>query len=251
MVAVINMISIQNQQTYNFAAMANSYIYILMTFLFVYAMSYLLRSSRPEKAVLALLRRFFISIEFLLAQMEKKPENKPSLIERLKQSFYLHEMQKLPDKIGIWGRGIDYQLFSHNSPDQVQELVTSLEILGYRIEQLQDIEDAHHSSAVMEELYDEIHTWQLAIKQTFAHWSDHPGAQLENKHRKAIKTWLTGLEARVDETVDRFSGRVGEIEGERFYRLLGSYRGVTEAALAYARVAGSIDWQQWQEEKFS
>ncbi len=36
-----------------------------------------------------------------------------------------------------------------------------------------------------------------------------------------------------------------------FYRLLGGYRGVSDAALAYARAAGAIDWKQWQEEKFS
>jgi uncharacterized membrane protein YccC len=39
MIAVLTMISVQNQQTYNFAAMANSYLYTLLAIAFVFAMS--------------------------------------------------------------------------------------------------------------------------------------------------------------------------------------------------------------------
>jgi dipeptidyl aminopeptidase/acylaminoacyl peptidase len=45
-------------------------------------------------------------------------------------------------------------------------------------------------------------------------------------------------------------GQVTEEEGESFYRVLGSYRGVSEAALAYAGAAADTDWTHWQEEKF-
>jgi hypothetical protein len=40
-------------------------------------------------------------------------------------------------------------------------------------------------------------------------------------------------------------------EGELFFRLLGGYRGVSEAALAYAGAAQPINWSQWREERFS
>jgi hypothetical protein len=33
--------------------------------------------------------------------------------------------------------------------------------------------------------------------------------------------------------------------------LLGGLRGVSEASVAYAGIAGKIDWLQWREEKFS
>jgi hypothetical protein len=39
-------------------------------------------------------------------------------------------------------------------------------------------------------------------------------------------------------------------DGENFYRLLGAYRGVSEAAVAYAGNAATIDWADWNEEKF-
>jgi uncharacterized membrane protein YccC len=34
-------------------------------------------------------------------------------------------------------------------------------------------------------------------------------------------------------------------------QLLGSYRGVSEAAIAYTAVVGDVDWAQWREERFS
>jgi hypothetical protein len=37
---------------------------------------------------------------------------------------------------------------------------------------------------------------------------------------------------------------------ENFYRLLGCYRGLSEALISYARLAGAFDWQQWREMRF-
>ena len=36
----------------------------------------------------------------------------------------------------------------------------------------------------------------------------------------------------------------------KFYRLLGSYRGLAEAAVGYGRLADTIDWAQWREPRF-
>ena len=61
---------------------------------------------------------------------------------------------------------------------------------------------------------------------------------------------LAGLEARLAETAARSRGSVTREEGESFYRLLGGYRGVSEAAIAYAGIAGGIGWAHWREESF-
>ena len=34
------------------------------------------------------------------------------------------------------------------------------------------------------------------------------------------------------------------------YRLLGSYRSVSEAAVGFAELADGIDWSEWQEPRF-
>ena len=251
MIAVIMMISIQNQQTYDFAAMANSYIYILMVFLFLFAMSYLLRSPRPEKALLHQLGRFFTGTEFMMSTLAPSPGRANSVMTRWRIAYYRHEIKTLPAKIGVWGKSIDRKLFPHTTPVQVQTLVASLQGLAYRIEQLLDADSSPLTESIMRDLHDDIKAWRQAIRQGFSRWSDEPGAQLHGDHQQDMKAWLAGFETRVEETIDRTRDAASKEEGEQFYRLLGGYRGVSEAALAYTKIAYAIDWGQWHEEKFS
>jgi hypothetical protein len=44
--------------------------------------------------------------------------------------------------------------------------------------------------------------------------------------------------------------KVSDLTGENFYRLLGAYRGVSEALVNYVGSAGTIDWERWKEERF-
>jgi hypothetical protein len=60
------------------------------------------------------------------------------------------------------------------------------------------------------------------------------------------------LEARIQETVDnREEGELSALDGENFYRLLGALRSVSEALIDYARVADTIHWAHWREERFA
>ena len=62
---------------------------------------------------------------------------------------------------------------------------------------------------------------------------------------------LSVLERRIDASIEQADRQaLSEEEGENFYRLLGAYRGVSEAAVAYAGSAAAIDWADWSEEKF-
>ena len=57
--------------------------------------------------------------------------------------------------------------------------------------------------------------------------------------------------ARIEEILNRATEREINDEASRgFYRLLGGFRGVSEAAVAYAGVAGKVDWGEWREERF-
>ena len=62
---------------------------------------------------------------------------------------------------------------------------------------------------------------------------------------------LARLEARIAEVFD--SAREGELRAEDYenlYRLLGSYRGLSESGIHYIRLAEKINWAQWQEARF-
>jgi hypothetical protein len=59
------------------------------------------------------------------------------------------------------------------------------------------------------------------------------------------------MEQRIDATIEQADREtLSNEDGENFYRLLGAYRGVSEAAVAYAGNAATIDWAEWSEEKF-
>lgn len=223
----------------------------LMVFFFLFAMSYMLRSPRPEKAVLHQLGRFFTGAELLMSTLTPEPGRATSVISRWRIAYCRHEIKTLPAKIDAWGRSIDHKLFPNTTPGQVQTLVTSLQGLAYRIEQLLDVDSSHLTESIMRDLHDDIKAWRLGIMQGFSRWADVPGAQLQEDHQHNMKTWLAGFETRVEETIDGIRDSVTEEEGGQFYRLLGGYRGVSEAALAYTKVAYAIDWDQWHEERFS
>jgi len=136
MIAIINEISVQNQQTYNFAAMANSLLFTGMAFLFLFGLSYLLNSTRPEKALLKLIQRYFRSMEFLEHSQAPTGSGLKSWAQRWKFNFHRYEIKSIPKKITSWGKGINHELFPDNSQEDVQSLVTSLQVLSLRAESL-------------------------------------------------------------------------------------------------------------------
>ncbi len=59
------------------------------------------------------------------------------------------------------------------------------------------------------------------------------------------------LNTRPKKVLDQAAERaLSELDGERFYRLLGAYRGMPEAVIDYARTADGIEWIRWQDSRF-
>lgn len=250
-IAVINMIPIQNQQTYDFAALANSMIFMLGAFLFMHLLSHIIGSPRPEKKLLSLLRRFFRSSEYLMSSVIQEPDGKASVFTKWKVAFYLHELKSLPAKIGVWGKAIDQSKFSSNKPDQVQHLVTALQGLMYRIEYLLEARESRQAEALAREMQQSVHAWRENIESMFIKWSGNPGSEPAADLEQRLAAGLSVLEQRIDAAIEQADREnLSEEDGENFYRLLGAYRGVSEAAVAYAGIAGTIDWLDWNEEKF-
>ena len=249
--AILNALPIQNQQTYDFAMVANKAIFLIMVFLFLYALSHMVGSPRPEKKVLALVRRFFRSTEFLMSSMVRKPVSKISIFEQWKIAFYRHEMKSLPVKIGVWSKAIDQKKFSSNKPEQVQNLVMTLQGLMYRIEYLLQARENCQLETRAREMKQSIHAWRESIVSIFVRWSDNPGSVSSVDLEQRLAAGLSVLEQRIDAVIEQADrDTVNEEDGENFYRLLGAYRGISEATVAYAGIAATIDWAEWGEEKF-
>jgi uncharacterized membrane protein YccC len=250
-IAILNAMPIQNQQTYDFAMLANKGIFLIGVFLFIHVLSYMMSSPRPEKKLLALVRRFFRSTEFLMSAVARGPGSKASIVEQWKTAYYRHEMNSLPGKIGVWSKAIDQTRFSGNTPEQVRRLVTGLHGLKYRIEYLLETRDTRQPGSLAREMKPNAHAWLESIESIFVSWSDNPGSEPAVDLEQRLAAELGVLEQRIDTTIAQLDREaLSKADGENFYRLLGAYRGVSEAAIAYAGNAASIDWAEWGEEKF-
>lgn len=129
--------------------------------------------------------------------------------------------------------------------------MATLQTLTYRIQELEEARNTHQTARLTQTLVDERHEWILAMEKLFGKWSVQPEAESAETLREKLSARLTKLNIQFEETLNSFaSGDISEEEGRNFYQLLGSYRGLAQAGIAYADAADNIDWQQWREEKF-
>ena len=252
LVSIINMISIENQQTYNFAAQANALVFTLLAFLFVYVISYLLSSPRPEKAVLKMTRRFFRSAQFMISQMYRDPVREMTWVDQWKIAYYRNEMGTLPGKLDTWGKAIDHKLFPNTTQEQLDKLVTSLQSLVYRIDELLAARSRTRITSNEERgMITDLIKWGQGIEHMFERWSIQPEARVDEKRAQRFRSRLSEFESKTEAFLVRIGNDISEQSGEKFYRLLGGFRGVSQAAVSYTEAARSIDWNQWREERFS
>jgi hypothetical protein len=253
MASFLILIGIDNQQSYSFSQYANNVVWIMLSLALAVATAYIPTSPRPEKVFLRLLRRFFRHAEFLISGLAPDGEQQKGIAGRLKSVLYQDDLLELPGKLAECGKQIDYLTFPDNTPEQVQALVTSLYALAYRLEDLVEARGVPQGEMVQEHLLDDLRAWRQVIEGRFQRRAHDPTLVIEPAVdvRDRLAARLARLEARINETF----GKVGESElstedYKNLYRLLGSYRGLSEAAIGYAQLAGGINWAQWQEARF-
>jgi hypothetical protein len=212
-------------------------------------MSYLLGSPRPEKVVLQLLDRFFHSAEFL---MSRKALNfgRLSPLERWRIAFHARQLSTLPVKLAAWSKVVDRKRLPEEASKQIQALVISIQSLVYRMEQFLETE-VIRAQPLSQELRDDLKIWHNGIEDIFGRWARNPEAEPVAPLRQRLETGFIRIEKRIEEVVNRAGGEVSREEGENFFQLLGGYRGISEAVLAYAGIAQDINWSHLREERFS
>jgi hypothetical protein len=224
---------------------------IMLAIALIVATEYLFTSPRPEKVFLRLLARFFRHSEFLLSGLALDRGRKRGLAELWKTASYHNDLLELPEKLAKCEQHIDYRTFPNNTPEQVQALVTSLQDLAYRIKALVDVRKHPQAELLVSQLRDDLQTWRIKVEDQFHRWSEDPTARPEGDPQARLAAKLAGLEARVKEMVDLApQGELNDEDYKNFYRLLGSYRSLTEAVVGHARLAERFDFGQWQEARF-
>jgi len=130
-------------------------------------------------------------------------------------------------------------------------VVTSLQGLTYRIKELFEERGNPQAQFLAQELQADVRAWRLRVQETFQRLSEDPTAGDREAFRTKLDGILDHLEDRIKGALDQASeGLFNDRDGENFYRILGAYRGVSEALVNYAGNTSPIDWEQWREERF-
>ncbi|MDH3772276.1 MAG: hypothetical protein OET79_14980, partial [Nitrospirota bacterium] len=155
------------------------------------------------------------------------------------------------EKLQTWGSHIDPRAVPGNTPEQVQALVTSLQALAYRIKELVEAREYPQADLLVRELLEDVRGWRIAIERLFQHWATDPASEPGDDLEARLQTRLAKLEARIEETLGLAEqGQLSDKDYENFYRLLGAFRGLSEAVVEHARLAADIRWARWQEARF-
>ena len=243
--------SISNQQSYNFLSVANTAMMFPLIFLVYATTAYFPWSPRPERRFMRLLGRFFRSSEYLMSTTRWDPAHRTIRLERWKQAFHAREVATLPAKLGSWAPHLDNWALSGTPMEQVQTLMTSLQLLSYRIERLLGEREKLQAPFLVEQLLEDMRAWRIGIQASFQRLAETPAAVEQAVMRERLDRTLDELEARIKEVVDNIpDAQYSERDAESFYRLLGAYRALSTALVDYAGNATAIDWSLWQQERF-
>lgn len=248
--SILTLIPIQNRQVYAFAVVANLYIFLVMAFGFLYVMSFMLSSTRPEKAFLRLMDRFFCSAEFLMLQ-STPGRRQYSFLNRWRVAFHERQLRAMPLKLEMWGKSINQRGFPDNTPERIHGLVTSIQCMVHRIDQFLEVSRHQRVELSDTELRENLVNWHGGLRTIFDQWSRRPEAEPVAALTSRLEAAIKRIESRIAGFADRSGPVMDRHETENFLRLLGGYRGVSEAAIAYAGAAQLIGWAHWREERFS
>ena len=103
----------------------------------------------------------------------------------------------------------------------------------------------------MHDLLTDVRSWRRMVQEALQVFSRNPAAGSANALRERLTVGLKHLEGHIEKTMDKAGkDELSDRDGENFYRLLGSYRGLSEAVIEYAATAEGIEWDRWREYRF-
>jgi hypothetical protein len=243
--------AIANNRSYSFLQVVDTAMVFPLFFALLMITAYIPYSPLPEHVFLRLLQRYFRSAEYLVSTLGKGPQQPLARREVWRKRYHAQQIMSLPGKLGIWGKMIDPKLFPGRDPAQVQALVVTMHALSFRISALVEARQQPQAAEVAEHLTQDVRQWRQAIQALLQRWSEEPAVAPETNLEQRLQDRLTALEQRISEAFE-FIGRdkLDQEAYRNFYRLLGSFRGMSEAMLGYARQSGTMNLVQWRESRF-
>src|SRR5215469_9250593 len=244
-------LGITNEQHYNFLSIANLAIVFPLIFAVLAVATHFPVSFRAEHVFLRLLGRFFRACAYLASTLPWDPANPPTRWQRLRQVLHLGDLARVPGKLAIWGSALPAAALGKATTEQVQALIESLQALAYRMQDLIETRATPQSHGLASELLSQVRAWRVGLQDIFRDLSRRPEAADFADFRSRLDALLARLEGQIEEAVagtDQAS--ISTRETENSFRLLGAFRGVSEALVNFAKQAGGIDWARLREARF-
>lgn len=250
-VSFVSLVSIQNEQTYSFAGYANGFGNLMMVIALAAATQYIPASPRPEKRLLRLLARFFRNSEYLMSRLALDWREQRGVTDLWKSASYRNDLLELAQKIHTWSQLIDYRSFPRNTPEQVRLLVWNVYGLAFRINALVDAREEPQAELLVAKLGSDIRAWRVALLGLFDSWAKEPGASPKGDLHERLEQHLTTTEERLGGMLSLEERKqLSDEDYRNFYRVMGSYRGLSEVVVEYANLAAAFDWRHWREARF-
>jgi hypothetical protein len=243
--------SITNDQSYSFLRVVNYALVLVLFFGVLIFTTHFPISFRPERVCLRMLTRFFRSASFLVAMRAGHALSGSGWWHRRQVAFHLQEVTKLPQKLVTWQRVLPKAALGSTPPENVQLLIAGLQDLSYRIQALYEARKQPPKDAVLNVFLKDMQTWIAGIQKVFDGLAEDPGSQVPEMLREQLTAMLHRFEGQIEAVLDKPDAvKISLEEGERMYRLLGAYRGVSKSAVDCAASTRAIDWNAMREERF-
>jgi len=247
----VTMIAIENHQTYNILIVYNAVMVFIGMFIIFLITAYIPFSPRPERAFMRLQSRFFHSCEYLISGLSATRDRPLSFWERRRRAFHLREIKTLPNKILARGGAIKTELLPGSSKEQIDAISSHFQVTGMRIQAFLESQSNPPAQFLIDELHVDSQAWRNTMQDACQSLSKNPiiehSAEFHNKLDK-----ITGhLEARIESVLNKTDyDQLSETDRDNFYRLLGAYRGLSDALFEYCGNARLINWADWHDSRF-
>jgi Fusaric acid resistance protein family len=242
---------VKNQQTYNFLDIANFAVASVLFFSIVVIATHFPVSFRAEHVFLRLLRRFFRACAYLASTLEWDHTGALTRWQRLRRAFYLRDVASVPGRLVIWGSALPAATLGQSSVEQVRALIDSLQALAYRMQDVIEARATPQSHVLVRELSSQIRAWRVGLQEILCNLSQQPEAADFADFRAQLDATLEALEKQIEKAITGAGQTsISTRESENSFRLLGAFRGVSEALVNFAKQVRGIDWVHLREGRF-
>ena len=243
--------AVDNQQTYSFEAVANLALGLPLVVVLMVFTTYFPLSFRAEDRSAALIARWFRSASWLLGTLgtdAERAQQARSLGFPARLAYHRQAIEQIPQQLAAWSRALPPAALGSAGPAPMQTLVTTLQAMSIRFEDLLDARDAPHSPAMARALAEAVREWRLVVRELLAQSATDPGHLNATDLRARLGGKLREIERLTEQAIEEDPDFHAHLAlNENSYRLLGAYRGLSESLVSFAQAAHAVDWSRLRE----